>query len=73
MTGRNAAYTVFLPDGRTPRIGPLGMVVFTRTLRAARAAAHAGDVIQGWSDAGDPRSRWTVGVDGFHLYREGSS
>jgi hypothetical protein len=60
---RTCAYTVLTPAG-VPRISPVGLVAFTRTLAAARAAAIPGDTIQGWSNGGMPRTRWTVSARG---------
>ncbi len=55
-------YSVFQADG-SPRRDRLGLVVFVRTLRAARLYTQPGDVIQGWANSGAPRSRWQCGPD----------
>ena len=56
-------YTVFTSDN-APKRGRLGLVVFVRTLAAARAQADPGDHITRWANSGAPLTTWTVGSQG---------
>jgi hypothetical protein len=55
-------YTVFTEDGK-PKYH-LGLVVFVRTLSAAREHCEPGDTITGWSNSGYARTIWECGPDG---------
>lgn len=55
-------YTVFTADG-APKRNRLGLVIFTRTLRAARLYCQPGDTVTGWTNSGGIRGRWQCGDD----------
>lgn len=48
-------HTVFNPDGSI-KVGPVGLVVFVRTLAQARRAMVPGDTVVTWASSGYPRA-----------------